>query len=76
MENNIEIFKNEEFGEIRTLVIEGEPWFIGKDVAEILGYGNPSKALIDHVDEEDKIMKMIAHSQNGNMVKTKSSINK
>ena len=54
MENNIQIFKNEEFGEVRTLVIEEEPWFVGKDVAEILGYSNPRKALIDHVDDEDK----------------------
>lgn len=41
MENNIEIFKNEEFGEIRVVGINGEPWFVGKDVAERLGYGNP-----------------------------------
>ena len=36
--NNIQIFKNNEFGEVRTLVVEGEPWFVGKDVAESLGY--------------------------------------
>ena len=54
MENNIEIFKNEEFGEVRTLVIDGEPWFIGKDVASILGYARPTKAIQDNVDEEDK----------------------
>lgn len=55
MENKIEIFKNEEFGEIRTVVIDNEPWFVGKDVAIVLGYTNPSKALSDHVDEEDKL---------------------
>ena len=55
MNNEIEIFKNEEFGEIRTLLINDEPWFVGKDVTEILGYSNPSKALSDHVDEEDKL---------------------
>lgn len=52
--NELKIFKNSEFGEIRTVEIGGEPWFVGKDVAEILGYANPSKALSDHVDEEDK----------------------
>ena len=55
MNNEIEIFKNEEFGEIRTLLINDEPWFVGKDVTEILGYSNPSKALSDHVDEEDRL---------------------
>lgn len=53
--NNIEIFKNTEFGEVRTLTIDGEPYFVGKDVAEILGYANSSKALADHVDDEDKL---------------------
>ena len=52
--NNIEIFKNAEFGEVRTLTIDGEPYFVGKDVAEILGYSNSRKAIADHVDEEDK----------------------
>ena len=54
MENKLQVFKNEEFGEIRTLEIDGEPYFVGKDVASVLGYSNPRKALIDHVDEEDK----------------------
>ena len=53
--NELKIFKNEAFGEIRTVEIGGEPWFVGKDVTEILGYANPSKALSDHVDEEDKL---------------------
>ena len=52
--NELEIFKNEEFGEIRTVVIENEPWFVGKDIAEILGYANTRKAINDHVDEDDK----------------------
>ena len=55
MNNEIEIFKNEEFGEIRTLLINDEPWFVVIDVTEILAYSNPSKALSDHVDEEDKL---------------------
>lgn len=54
MENKIQIFENSEFGSIRTLEIDGEPYFVGKDVAEILGYSNPRKAIIDHVDEDDK----------------------
>ena len=48
------IFKNEEFGEIRSLEINNEPYFVGKDIADILGYSNTRKAIQDHVDEEDK----------------------
>lgn len=51
---DLEIFKNDEFGEIRGLEINGEPYVVGKDIAETLGYTNPQKALRDHVDEEDK----------------------
>ena len=53
--NEITVFNNDEFGSIRTVTIENEPWFVGKDVAEVLGYTNPSKALADHVDNEDKL---------------------
>ena len=53
--NEITVFNNDEFGSIRTVTIENEPWFVGKDVAEVLGYTNPSKALADHVDTEDKL---------------------
>lgn len=53
--NELRTFKNDEFGEVRTLVINNEPWFVGKDVTKILGYTNPSKALLDHVDDEDKL---------------------
>lgn len=49
------VFDNADFGEVRTVVIDGEPWFVGKDVAECLGYTNPSKALADHVDDDDKL---------------------
>ncbi|MST61580.1 phage antirepressor [Peptostreptococcus anaerobius] len=52
--SELQIFKNAEFGSIRTLQINGEPYFVGRDVAEILGYSNSRKALADHVDEEDK----------------------
>lgn len=74
MNNQIEIFQNEEFGQVRTMLINNEPYFVGKDVAEILGYSNSSKAVSTHVDDEDKIMEMIAHSQNGNMVKTQTAL--
>ena len=53
--NEIKIFKNPQFGAIRTMTQGNEPWFVGKDVAELLGYANPSKALADHVDDEDKL---------------------
>lgn len=52
--NNIQVFENSEFGSIRTVEINKEPFFVAKDVAEILGYSNSRKAIIDHVDEEDK----------------------
>lgn len=51
----LKIFKNEEFGNIRTVEADNDVWFVGKDVAEVLGYTNPSKALTDHVDDEDKL---------------------
>lgn len=50
----LKIFKNKEFGEVRSMMINSEPWFVGKDVAEALGYSNSRKAISDHVDEEDK----------------------
>ena len=53
--NELMIFNNPEFGEIRTVEVNGEPWFVGKDVATALGYSNPRKALADHVDDEDKL---------------------
>lgn len=53
--NDLQIFESSEFGSIRTIEINGEPWFVGKDVAEILGYSNPSEAISEHVDNEDKL---------------------
>ena len=53
--NDLITFNNPKFGEVRTVEQNGEPWFVGKDVAVILGYTNPSKALTDHVDDEDKL---------------------
>ena len=53
--NELQIFSNEEFGEVRTVTIDNEPWFVGKDVAAILGYANPNEAIKDHIDKEDKL---------------------
>lgn len=56
MDNNLQIFNNAEFGKVRTIVENEEVWFVGKDVAEALGYSNPLKAIRDHVDDDDKGM--------------------
>ena len=66
--NEIKIFDNPEFGKVRTMEINGEPYFVGKDVAEILGYSNPRDALSKHVDDEDKATVAIHDgSQNRNL---------
>lgn len=54
MTNEIKVFSNEEFGRVRVLSIDNEPWFVGRDVAEVLGYSNTRDAISKHVDEEDK----------------------
>ncbi len=54
MSSELTIFENEQFGSIRTVKIDSTPYFVGKDVAEVLGYSNPQKAIRDHVDDEDK----------------------
>ena len=55
MENKLQVFKNEEFGEIRTLEIDGEPYFVGKDVASVLGYKDLKHSILDNADEEDRV---------------------
>ena len=57
-----QIFKNAEFGQIRTCTVDGETYFVGKDVASALGYTNPQKAIRDHIDEEDKLGERIVQS--------------
>lgn len=52
--NDLQIFSNPEFGQVRTVEIAGQPWLVGKDVAVALGYKNPRDALDRHVDDEDK----------------------
>lgn len=73
--NEIQVFNNTEFGEIRTVEIDNEVWFVGKDIAAALKYSNPSKAVIDHVDEEDKRTVTTPYSQNGNTVGKLNFIN-
>lgn len=60
--NELQIFKNAEFGSIRTTTINGEPYFVGRDIAEILGYSNTKDAISTHVDEEDRTV--IQRSEN------------
>ena len=67
--DELQIFENEEFGKVRTVVKSNEPWFVGKDVAEILGYADTDQAIRKHVDEEDKLTRHFDGSgQNREMV--------
>ena len=70
--NELKVFQNSEFGTLRGVEINGESWLVGKDVAERLGYSNASKAVMVHVDDEDKKFEMlpVSDSQIGNLVKT------
>ncbi len=52
--SSVRVFNSEEFGSLRVIEIEGEPWFVGRDIAKTLGYSNTKKAISDHVDIEDK----------------------
>lgn len=66
--NQLQIFENKEFGKIRTVEINNEPYFVGKDVAEILGYSDVSKAIKMHVDDDDKLTRQfVVSGQNRNM---------
>ena len=60
--NNLQIFNSPEFGQVRTIQQNGEPWFVGKDVAKILGYERADNAIRNHVDDEDKLMHQISAS--------------
>ena len=52
--NEMKIFNSEEFGQVRTVIVDGEVWFVGKDVAEALGYERTADAIRQHVEEDDK----------------------
>ena len=60
--NELKIFENAEFGQVRTVTIENEPWFVGKDVAEALQYNEPHKAIQRHVEEDDRIKHPVTDS--------------
>ena len=60
--NELKVFNNDEFGSIRTWVVDDEPWFVGKDIATILGYAKPENAIANHVDDEDKTSTLIQGS--------------
>ena len=55
MNNQLQIFNNDIFGNIRGLEINGQGWLVGKDTAESLGYNEPNKAIVRHVDEDDRM---------------------
>ena len=60
--NELQIFENDEFGKVRTVVIDNEPWMVGKDVADALGYVDTADAIKKHVDTEDKLTRRFADS--------------
>lgn len=67
MENKqVQVFNNEQFGDVRVIMQGEQPWFVGKDVASVLGYTNTRKALLDHVDNEDKNTVTIRDGNKGN----------
>lgn len=70
--NDIKIFENPEFGKVRTIVINDEPWFVGKDIATVLGYANPSNAVVAHVDDDDKTT--YSFQVSGSNYKTKATL--
>lgn len=63
--NNLQVFSNEEFGDIRGIEINGEPWFVGRDIAEVLKYKDLSHAIMDNVDEDDRRTIKSSEIQNG-----------
>ena len=60
--NELQVFNNPEFGDVRTVQIDGEPWFVGKDIADVLGYKDSSDAMKRHVDTEDKLTRCFTDS--------------
>ena len=62
--NDIQIFNNPEFGDIRTVIIDGEPWFVGRDLATVLGYAKPETAIRNNVDKGDTLKQGISDSNN------------
>lgn len=72
VENKMTLFTNEELGNVRALEIDGEPYFVGKDVAVALGYAKPENAISSHVDQEDKTTTLI--QGDGSNYKSKTTL--
>ena len=70
--SSIQLFENSEFGKIRVVQVEGDPWFVGKDVAQALGYSDPSSAVSKNVDSEDKTTLLL--EQDGSNYKSKTTL--
>lgn len=70
--NELQIFKSPEFGQVRTVMVDGEPWFVAKDVAMALGYAKPENAVANHIDSEDKTSTLIQGS--GSNYKSKATL--
>lgn len=62
MDNKIEVFTHEKFGDIRTMLIDGKPWFVGNDICKALGYLKPRNALSKHVSEDDALKRGVIDS--------------
>ena len=71
--NELQAFNNQEFGEIRTMIVDNEPWFVEKDVAEILGYSKARNAISNHVDEDDALKQSVTDDRK--MVKGEKIMN-
>lgn len=68
--NDLQLFNNPEFGAVRAVEVDGEPWFVGKDVAQALGYNDTDQALRKHVDDEDKLTRRFDWSGQGRSMTT------
>lgn len=75
MANDIKVFEHDEFGQIRTVLINDQTWFVGKDVARALGYANGSRDINRHVEIEDKVLRKLPQYQNGSLVSNTVLIN-
>ncbi len=75
MVNDIKVFEHDEFGQIRTVLINDQTWFVGKDVARALGYANGSRDINRHVEIEDKVLRKLPQYQNGSLVSNTVLIN-
>ena len=68
--NDLQLFNNPEFGAVRAVEVDGEPWFVGKDIAQALWYNDTDQALRKHVDDEDKLTRRFDGSGQGRSMTT------